>query len=109
MSSDQQVALFVQGQVVGAGEAAVTVRALEGLHSCVLAEVARQLIGAGKLPRTALPHAPVGLLTWGRKGDRRMEEWRDGVVKGQKDGGDGWMRRENNKRDKYHNGGMEQT
>ena len=61
--------------MVRTGEAALTVRALEGLHPCVLAEVARQLVGAGKLPRAALPHAPIGLLTWGEgKGDRRMEE-----------------------------------
>ena len=62
MSSDQQVALFVQGQVVGAGEAAVTVRALEGLGSCVLAVVPGQLVRAGDTPFTALPATAVRFL-----------------------------------------------
>lgn len=50
----------MQGQVVGAGEAAVAVRALERFHTRVLPVVPRQLVRAGKLPRAAVP----GALVW---------------------------------------------
>lgn len=53
----------MQSQVVGAGEAAFTVGALERFDSRVLAEVSRQLVRACELPRAALPGALVGLLT----------------------------------------------
>lgn len=51
----------MQSQVVRAGEAAFAVRTLEGFDPCVLAEVSRQLVGPGELPRAAFPHALVGL------------------------------------------------
>lgn len=63
MVSHQEVAFLVQSQVVRAGEAAFTVGALERFDSCVLAEVSRQLVWTGKLPRAAFPHALVGFLT----------------------------------------------
>lgn len=53
----------MQSQVVGAGEAALAVGALERLDARVLAEVSRQLIRPGELPRAAFPHALVGLLS----------------------------------------------
>lgn len=61
--SHQQVAFLVQRQVVGSGEAALTVGTLERLHARVLAEVSGELVGARKLPCAALPHALVGFLT----------------------------------------------
>lgn len=56
------VALHVQRQVVGAGEAAVAHHALERLGTRVLPVVAGQLIRPGKPPVAALPGALVGLL-----------------------------------------------
>lgn len=56
--------------MVGAGEAAVAVRAAEGLDACVLAEVPGQLVGAGELPGAAFPGAFVGLLTCARGAER---------------------------------------
>lgn len=53
----------MQRQVVGSGEAALTVGTLERLHARVLAEVSCELVGARKLPCAALPHALVGFLT----------------------------------------------
>lgn len=69
-SSHHNVPPAVKGQVVGAGEAAVTVRAAEGLDACVLAEVPGQLIGAGELPGAAFPGAFVGLLACARGAER---------------------------------------
>lgn len=63
LSSHQQVALLVQGQVIGAGEGAITVRALEWLYTRVLPKVTGQLIRAGELPRTAFPHALIRLFS----------------------------------------------
>lgn len=60
----------VQGQVVRAREAAVTVRAAEGLDACVLAEMPGELVRAGKLPGAAFPGAFVRLLSCtGSRGD----------------------------------------
>lgn len=59
--SHQHVPPPVQGQVVGPGEAAVTVCALEGLDPRVFPVVPRQLIGPRKLPRAAVPRAFVWL------------------------------------------------
>lgn len=56
------VALHVQRQVVGAGEAAVAHHALERLGARVLPVVAGQLVRPGKPPVAALPGALVGLL-----------------------------------------------
>lgn len=53
----------VQGQVVRAGEAAVTHSALEGLRSGVFPEMASQLVGAGEAPLAPLPRAAVRLLS----------------------------------------------
>ena len=47
--------------MVGSGEAAVTVCTLEGLHPCVFSVMPRQLVGAGELPRAAVPGAFVWL------------------------------------------------
>lgn len=55
--------LHVQRQMVGAGEGALAQVALEGSVPGVLAEVTRELVGAGKLPAAAFPVAVVGLLT----------------------------------------------
>lgn len=63
----------MQGQVVGAGEAAVAVRAAEGFDACVLAEVPRQLVRAGELPGAAFPGAFVGLLSCGGGAERSQQ------------------------------------
>lgn len=55
--------LHVQSQMVGAGEAAATGEALEGLGTRVLPIVPGQLVGAGEAPVTAFPSAFIGLLT----------------------------------------------
>lgn len=59
------VPLHVEGEVVGAGESPLAEVALEGPVPRVLAVVAGQLVGAGKLPATAFPGAVVGLLACG--------------------------------------------
>lgn len=56
------VALHVQRQVVGAGEAAVAHPALERLGARVLPVVAGQLVRPREPPVAALPGALVGLL-----------------------------------------------
>lgn len=56
------VPLHVQGEMVGAGEAAAAHGALEGFSAGVFAEVARQLVRTGKPPVTPFPCAPVWLL-----------------------------------------------
>lgn len=60
--------------MVGAGEAALAVGALERLDPRVLPEVSRQLVRTGELPRATLPHALVGLLAcaW-RERERERE------------------------------------
>lgn len=55
--------LHMQCQVIRPGEGALAQVALEGTVSGVFTEVARQLIGPGKLPATTLPAAVVWLLT----------------------------------------------
>lgn len=62
-SSSVLVPLHVQGQVVGAGEAAVAHPALERLGPGVLPVVARQLVRAREPPVAAFPGAFVRLLT----------------------------------------------
>lgn len=57
------VPLHVQSQMVGAGEAAATGEALEGLGTRVLPIVPGQLVRAGKAPVAAFPSAFIGLLT----------------------------------------------
>lgn len=64
------VPLHVQGQVVGAGEAAVTHSALERLGPSVLPVMARQLIRACEPPVAAIPGAFVRLLTCDNEGRR---------------------------------------
>lgn len=49
--------------MIGAGEAALTVRTLEWFDSRVFAEMPRQLIRPGKLPCATLPHALVWFLS----------------------------------------------
>lgn len=58
------MAAAVQGEVVGPGEGAVALGAAERLDPRVLAEVSRQLVGAGEAPGAALPGTVVGLLSW---------------------------------------------
>lgn len=67
------MALLVQRQVVGPGEAPLAVGTLERLHARVLAEVSGQLVGARELPRAALPHALVGFLTC-KRGKRKERD-----------------------------------
>lgn len=49
--------------MVGAGEAAPAVVALEGLGSRVFPKVAGEFVGSGEPPLTAFPRTPVRLLT----------------------------------------------
>jgi len=56
-----QVALHVQGQVIGTGEAALAHLAAERLGARVFAVVARQLVGARETPLTFRPVASVRL------------------------------------------------
>lgn len=58
-----QVSLHMQSQVVGAGEGALAQVALERPVAGVLAEMTRQLVGAGELPAASLPVAVVRFLT----------------------------------------------
>jgi hypothetical protein len=53
----------MEGEMVGAGEAPITVGAFEGFGSGVLPVVAGQLVGARKPPLTASPGTSVRLLT----------------------------------------------
>lgn len=55
--------LHVEGEVVRSGEGAGTHGALERFGSGVFPVVARELVGAGETPVTAVPRAPVRLLT----------------------------------------------
>lgn len=61
------VPLHVQGQMIGAGKAAVAHPALERLGPCVLPVVTGQLVRAREPPVAAFPGALVGLLTYERK------------------------------------------
>ncbi len=54
----------MQGEMIGAREAAAAHGALEGFGSRVFPEVTSQLIGTSKPPIAALPQAPIRLLTW---------------------------------------------
>lgn len=57
------VSLHVKSEVVRAGEAAVTLPTLEGLHPRVFPVVAGQLVGPGEVPAATVPLALVRLLT----------------------------------------------
>lgn len=57
------VTLHVQGQVVGAREAAAAGDALERFGSGVFPVVSGELVGSGEAPVAALPCAAVRLLT----------------------------------------------
>lgn len=82
MCLHHDVAAAVQGEVVGAGEGAVTLGASERLDARVLAKVPRQLVGAGEAPGAALPGAVVRLFSCRgqqmeeqkRGGERRMRD-----------------------------------
>lgn len=60
------MALHVQGQVVGAREAAAAGDALEGFGSGVFPVVSGQLVRPGEAPVAALPRALVRLLPCSR-------------------------------------------
>ena len=60
----------MQSQVVRAGERPLAQVALERPVARVLAEVAREFVGAGELPAAALPAAVVRLLTYRDTRDR---------------------------------------
>ena len=60
----------MEGQVVGAGETAFAVDALERLGACVFAVVTGQFVRAGESPLTALPRALVRFLTCKLNGTR---------------------------------------
>lgn len=62
-SSHQHVPPAVQCQVIWPGEAAVTVCALEWLHSRVFAVMPRQFIRTSELPGAAFPGTLVGFLS----------------------------------------------
>lgn len=49
--------------MIGAGEAAPAVVALEGLGTRVFPEVAGEFVGSSEPPLTAFPRTPVRLLT----------------------------------------------
>lgn len=57
------VPLHMQSEMIGAREASAAHGTLEGLGSRVLPEVTRQFVGTSEPPVTALPCAPVRLLT----------------------------------------------
>lgn len=63
----------MQGQVVGAREAAAARDALEGFGSSVFPVVSGQLIGPGEAPVAVLPRAAVRLLSC--SGHTEMEGW----------------------------------
>lgn len=75
MCLHHDVAAAVQGEVVGAGEGAVALGASERLDARVLAEVPRQLVGAGEAPGAALPGAVVRLLSC--RGQQTEEKQRE--------------------------------
>lgn len=56
------VALHVQGQMIGAGEAAAAGHALEGFGAGVFPVVSGELIRSSEAPVAVLPCAPVRLL-----------------------------------------------
>lgn len=75
--------------MIGAREAAAAHGALEGFGSRVFPEVTRQLIGTSEPPVTALPRAPIRLLTSvcpqmsfqvGRLGVNFLTTWKITVV-----------------------------
>ena len=61
------VALHVQGQVIGAGEAAAAGDALEGFGSGVFPVVSGELVRSGEAPVAVLPRTAVRLLTCSRQ------------------------------------------
>lgn len=63
------VTLHVQGQVVGAREAAAAGDALEGLGPGVFPVVSGELVRSGEAPVAALPRAAVRLLACKEKGN----------------------------------------
>lgn len=67
-SSHQHVPPAVQCQVIRPGKAAITVRALEWLHSRVFAVMPCQFVRASELPGAAFPGTLVGFLSWKKKG-----------------------------------------
>ena len=68
-SSHQHMPPAVQCQVIWPGEAAVTVCALEWLHSRVFAVMPRQFIRTSELPGAAFPGTLVGFLSWKKQRD----------------------------------------
>lgn len=62
-SSHQHMSPAVQCQVIGAGKAAITVRALEWLHSRVFAVMPCQFIRTSELPGAAFPGTLIGFLS----------------------------------------------
>lgn len=61
------VALHMQCQVIRTAEAAITVTALEGFGSGVLAVVAGEFVGTCEPPFAALPGALVWFFSWNKK------------------------------------------
>ena len=59
VNSQDGVTFHVKRKVVRAGERPITVQAMERFGTCMLAEVPRQLIRAGKSPVAAFPVAGV--------------------------------------------------
>lgn len=59
----------MQGQVVRAGERALTQMALERPVARVFSEMTRQLIGTGEFPSASLPVTVVRFLTWWNKAE----------------------------------------
>ena len=53
----------MKAQMIATAETPVTVTALEGLLSCVLARMSGEFVTSGKLPGAAFPLANVGLLS----------------------------------------------
>jgi hypothetical protein len=58
-----EMALHVEGEMIGTGETTLAAATFEWLRSGVLAIVSRQFVGPGEPPVTTVPTAVVGFLT----------------------------------------------
>lgn len=73
------VALHVQGQVVGAREAAAAGNALERFGAGVLAVVSGELVRPGEAPVAVVPRAAIRLLTCNAEKQKRRHQQRANI------------------------------